>query len=202
MQRVDHSTCAILVMVLAAAQPSFAQEPAPAARQPASAEMQQMIKRMAPGEGHKIFARMAGKWRGTLRVWNSAQPDAQPMESATESESRLVLGGRFVVEEATGTVMRMPMHRMSVLGYDNLTQQYTLTFYSSLETATNSASGVANAENNAITLRGEFDEPQGKVPFRNVIRFEDDDTQRFESYRLMQDGRELKLIEQVMTRVK
>jgi hypothetical protein len=164
--------------------------------------MQAMMKRMMPGEGHRMFARMVGKWRGTMRVWNSSQPDAPPVESTTESESRLVLGGRFVLEEASGTLMRMPMQRMSVLGYDNALEQYTLIFYSSFETATNIASGTANPEGNVITLRGEFDEPGGKAPFKNVIRFANDDVHDFESYKILPDGKELKLVEQVMKRVK
>lgn len=164
--------------------------------------MQEMMKRMMPGEGHKVFARMTGKWRGKMRVWSSTQPDAPPIESDTESESKLVLGGRFVLEEATGSVMRMPMQRMSIFGYDNITEKYTLTFYSNFETATNTASGTADATGKLITLHGEFNEPGGKAPFKNIIRFESDDTQVFESYHILPDGKELKLIEQVMTRVK
>ena len=164
--------------------------------------MQEMMRRMMPGEGHKIFASMVGKWHGTMRVWSSARPEAPPLESSTESESKLVLGGRFVLEEATSTVMRMPMQRMSMLGYDNATNEYTLAFYSSMETATNIATGTADETGKIITLRGEFLEPDGKAPFKNVIRLDRDDVHVFESYRIMPDGRELKLVEQVMTRVK
>ena len=188
----------IATVLLAVSQQSAAQEPS---RAP-NAAMQEMMKRMMPSEAHKIFARMAGKWRGKMRVWSSTQPDAPPVESDTESESKLVLGGRFLLEEASGTVMRMPMQRMSILGYNNATQQYTLTFFSSFETATNTGIGTASADGKTITLRGEFDEPNGKAPFKNIIRLDDDDTHVFQSYRIMPDGRELKLIEQVMTRVK
>jgi hypothetical protein len=196
--QVPFLSCVLAITLLAIAPESPAQD-SPRTANPA---MQEMMKRMMPGEGHKIFARMVGKWRGTMRVWSSAQPDAPPMESATESESRLVLGGRFVLEEASGTLMRMPMQRMSILGYDNARGQYTLVFYSSLDTATNTASGTANAAGNIITLTGEFNEPAGKEPFKNIIRFEGDDVHIFESYKILPDGKELKLIEQVMHRVK
>jgi hypothetical protein len=203
MSRVTCLTCIAAVSLLALRQTSVAQENVEQApSRAADAATREMMKRMMPGEAHKVFARMAGKWRGTMRIWNSSQPDAPPVESATESESRLVLGGRFVLEEASGTLMRMPMQRMSILGYDNALEQYTLIFYSSFETATNTASGTANAERNVITLRGEFDEPEGKAPFKNIIRFEDDDVHVFESYKILPDGKELKLIEQVMRRVK
>jgi len=195
--RLTYPICIAAVLLLSFGHESSAQD----SSRTATPAMQEMMKRMMPGEGHKIFARMVGKWRGTMRVWSSAQPDAPPAESATESESRLVLGGRFVLEEASGMLMRMPMQRMSILGYDNARGQYTLTFYSSFDTATNTASGAANAEGNIITLTGEFNEPAGKEPFKNIIRFEGDDVHIFESYKILPDGKELKLIEQVMKRV-
>jgi len=171
-------------------------------RPTSNAAMREMMQRMMPGDGHKIFARMAGKWTSTMKIWSSATPSASPMESTGRSESRLILGGRFVQEEASGTVMRMPMQRMSILGYDNFTKVYTLIFYSSLETATNMAVGTLDADGNTLTLRGEFTEPQGKYPFKNVIRMESDDIHVFQSYKVLPDGTELKLVEQISTRVK
>jgi hypothetical protein len=202
MRRTPSACSVIAATLFALSGPCLAQQPATNTGASANTAMQEMMKRMMPSTGHKVFTRMAGKWRGTLRIWNSATPDAPPMETATESESKLVLGGRFIVEEANSSVMRMPMQRMSVLGYDNMTNEYTLVFYSSMETATNTAVGTANDEGNVITLRGEFNEPGGKYPFKNVVRLESDDVHTFESYRILPDGRELKLIEQVMTRVK
>jgi len=174
-----------------------AQEPPPGRM-----DMQEMMQRMAPGEGHKVLQRMVGKWNTTMKLWSAAAPTAPPTESTGVSESRMILGGRFVLEEASGSVMRMPMQRMSILGYDNFTKNYTLIFYSNLETSTNIASGTLDADGRTLTLRGEFVEPQGKYGFRNVVRLQSDDVHVFESYRVMPDGKELKLIEQVYTRVK
>jgi hypothetical protein len=177
-----------------------AQETPPVSQ--ANNSMQESMKLMMPGDGHRTFSTMTGKWVGTLRIWNPAAPTSAPMESPTESESRLVLGGRFVVEEATGSIARMPMQRMSILGYDNLTKRYTLVFYSSMETTTNIATGTLDAEGKVLTLRGEFEDAQGKHPFKNVIRMESDDVHIFESYKIMPDGTELKAFEQVSRRSK
>jgi hypothetical protein len=98
--------------------------------------------------------------------------------------------------------MRMPMQRMSLLGFDNFTKTYTLIFFSSMETSTNIATGTLSADGKTLTLRGEFNEPQGKYGFKNVIRLESDDIHIFESYKTMADGTDLKIIEQVSTRVK
>lgn len=66
----------------------------------------------------------------------------------------------------------------------------------------NFATGTVDANGNLLTLRGEFDEPNGKSPFKNVIRFENEDLRVFESYKIFPDGREVKVVEEIYTRVK
>ena len=99
------------------------------------------MRLMMPGEPHKVFAKMAGKWTGKMKVWSSAAPTAPPMEATEETETRVILGGRFAHEEAKGSMMGAPMQRVSILGFDNYRKVYTLVFYSSMGTATNTATG-------------------------------------------------------------
>ena len=176
-----------------------AQEPSPIT---GNSEMRQMMRLMLPGEGHTIFATMTGKWTTRMKIWNAAAPEQPPQESTGQSESKLILGGRFLLEDATGSMMRMPMQRLSILGYDNLTKEYTLVFYSNFGTATDLAVGTFDQEGKALILRGVFNEPAGKTPFKNVLRMESDDVHTFESYKVLPNGTELKVIEQVNTRIK
>src|SRR5262245_54576862 len=100
---------AVILSSLVIARSSFAQPPA---AQPAGgAAMQDAMKLMMPGEAHKGFAKMSGKWTSKMKVWNSATPGQPPMESSGETETKLVLGGRYLLEEAKGSVMGMPMQR-------------------------------------------------------------------------------------------
>lgn len=156
---------------------------------------------MMPSEGHELLENWVGSWTGKLKIWNSTAMDRPPVESESKSESKLVLGGRFLIEESQSSVMRMPMQRMSLLGFDNFKQSYTLVFFSSVETSMNIATGTWNPAGKTLTLRGEFEGPQGKEPYKNVIRFEGD-SRIFESFKIMPDGREIKLIEETVTRVK
>jgi hypothetical protein len=164
--------------------------------------MQEAMKLMMPSDGHKLFTKLGGKWKSQMKIWNSTTPNKPPTESVGESESNVIFGGRYVVEQASGTIMRMPMQRMSILGYDNFRQVYTLVFFSSLETGTNVATGTLDADGKVLTVRGEFDDPTGKTPFKNVIRFESDDVHVFQSYKILPDGKEFKVIEEISTRVR
>jgi hypothetical protein len=77
-----------------------------------------------------------------------------------------------------------------------------LVFYSSLGTATDTASGTYDGIKKTLVVRGEFDGPGGKEPFKNVIRIESDDVHVFESYKILPDGSEVRVIEETFTRVK
>src|SRR5262245_15632331 len=92
-----------------------------APRQPNLAA-QEYMRLMMPGVGHEFLAKMAGKWTGKMKVWNSATPNAPPIESTEEAEAKLILGGRFLDVEARGTLMGMAMQRLNLLGYDNYTK--------------------------------------------------------------------------------
>jgi len=180
---------------------TLAQEP-PKSPLAQNAAMQEMMKLMMPGEGHKPFAKMTGKWTAKMKIWNSAAMAQPPMESTEETECKAVLGGRFLVEEARGKMFGMPSERLSLLGYDNYTKKYTQVFYSSMGTATNVGEGTFDASGKVLTLRGEFDDPSGKYPFKNVIRLDSEDMHTFESYKVLPDGKELKIIESTFTRMK
>lgn len=168
----------------------------------ARAQSADAMRLQMPGAQHKAIAAMAGTWSGQMKIWNSLTPQAPPFEMQEQTETKTILGGRFLLEEATGSMMGTPVRRMSILGFDNVKRVYTLTFYSSMDTATNNAEGSFDEAGRVLTMRGVFTEPQGQVPFRNVLRIENDDAHVFESYRIFPDGRELKVIEERMTRVK
>src|SRR5215831_2158845 len=142
---------AFLVLAVGISSLGFAQEAQISSTRSAQEAMQEAMKLMMPGEGHKIFAKMAGKWSSKMKIWNSMTPGQPPMESDGESETKLIFGGRYVIEEARGTVMRMPMQRISILGYDNFKKVYTLVFFSNLETSTNTATGTLDAEGKVLT---------------------------------------------------
>ncbi len=180
---------------------SHAQEPSKAASSQQAA-MQEYMKYMMPSERHQVFAKMAGKWQGKMKLWNGENPSQPPSESSDESEAKLQHGGRFLLEESKGTIMGMPSQRTSLIGYDNHKKVYTQVFYSNMATATNIAQGTLDASGKVLTLFGEFDDPSGKYKFKNVIRLQSDDVHIFESYRIRPDGTEHRAIEGVFTRVK
>jgi hypothetical protein len=99
-------------------------------------EMQAMMeawqKAMTPGEPHEHLAEAAGTWKLTMKMW--MDPAGEPEINEGTAEREMILGGRYLQEVVTGTVMGMPFEGHSLTGYDNTTGQYWGTWVDNLST--------------------------------------------------------------------
>jgi len=110
----------------------FAQEQ----QQQMSAEDQKMMelymKAATPGAEHKMLDGMIGTWNAKVSWY--AKPGAPPMVSEGVSENTWVLGGRFVEQRFTGTMMGAPFEGIGYSGYDNVKKQYWGTWIDNMAT--------------------------------------------------------------------
>ena len=70
------------------------------------AEMEAWMKYMTPGEHHKELAKGAGEWDCVCRVWEA--PGAEPSLMTATASSRMILGGRYLMDEFKGVFDDMP----------------------------------------------------------------------------------------------
>src|SRR5689334_24796229 len=73
------------------------------------AQMDAMMKAATPGDAHKKLASMVGTWDAVVKMY-PMQPGAQMQQSTATSESKWVLGGRWVQEMVSGNFMGMPFN--------------------------------------------------------------------------------------------
>jgi hypothetical protein len=103
-----------------------AQNPDPNANLPASTRL------ALPGERHTWMAPLVGDWKIEMRVYPG--PGAQPIVADTLTARReLILGGRYLREELTGTFGGAPSSRLAILGYNNLDGRFELTTFDTFE---------------------------------------------------------------------
>jgi hypothetical protein len=57
-----------------------------------------IMKAAEPGEPHKKLEALAGSWEGALKMW--LDPSKSPAESKGTSESKMILGGRYLVRRS------------------------------------------------------------------------------------------------------
>jgi hypothetical protein len=164
--------------------------------------MMEVYQEMAtPGDPHKLLAGMAGSW--SVKSMCSMEPGKPPMESTGTSEQKMILGGRFLLQEFSGEVMGSPFTGIGVIGYDNHAGKYMSTWMDTMGTGIYYFEGTAGADRKTITQKCSCNDPvQGPVEWRSVTRIVDDDTLEFEMYSTDQSGKEQKMAEMTYTRTK
>ena len=147
----------------------------------------------APGGNHEFMARMEGDWSYTSKVW--MDPTQPPMDSSGTSKKKMILGGRYLQEKTTGSMMGMEFSGIATTSYDNVGEEWTSTWVDSMSTAMAIAKG--QREGDTITMHGEYLEPMSKqmMKVRQVLHVIDDDNHTFEYFMTIPGVPEMKSME-------
>ncbi len=166
--------CSILVCASACAiNPALAQEKKPGAetKTPAMPGMDEMMKKwmeaITPGDNHKRLADMVGSWETTSSVWMQG-PGNPPAITKGTAEFKLIMDGRYLLQESKGEMMGMPFTGMGVTGYDNFNKKYVSFWIDNLSTAMFTSEGAYDQSGKVLTLYGKMDEPMTGEHDKNV----------------------------------
>ncbi len=190
------------VGIAALAMPVLAQDPAPKAAEvqmPSApgmdeAMMAKMKEYSTPNENHKVLDHFVGSWEYSLKWWMS--PDAPAEESTGANEVKSILGGRFIEQITTGTMMKQPFEGRGIIGFDNLKKEYTSIWIDNMATGVMVASASYDLVAKTLTEKGNFSCPfNGQMPFRAVTKIIDEDTHLYEMYTNDKNGKEFKSME-------
>lgn len=188
-----------LSMLLASVVPVAASDKDHAQHMDEQAMMEEMIKLATPGAPHAHLMALAGSWTVKAKEWMA--PGAPPTESTGTVEMRSLLGGRFLQQDFTGTMMGQPYQGHGITGYDNHRKKYVSIWMDSMSTAPFIMEGAASADGKTITLHGSHDMPGGgSMTHRAVWISPDANHQTFEMYGAHGQEKEEKEMELVYTR--
>lgn len=110
---------------------AFAALTSPVAAQDASG-MPASTRLAMPAERHGWMAPLVGEWKVEMRVYPG--PGAQPISASSLTARReMILGGRYLREELTGTFGGAASSRVAILGYNNLDGRFELTTFDTFE---------------------------------------------------------------------
>ena len=125
----------------------------------------------------------------------------QTAEESSGTADEAHLGGRFLQQEYTGSMMGQPYSGVGTTGYDNLRKKYVSTWIDSMGTGVFLMEGTASVGGQTITLKGGHDEPGGgHMTHRAVWKLIDQNTQTFEMYGAHKGEKEMKGMEITYTR--
>jgi hypothetical protein len=161
-----------------------------------------LAKYSEPGPHHKQLEPLVGVWNYKAKIWFT--PGQPPMEASGTCERKWILGGRFVQESFHGDEKERPFAGLGFAGYDNVKKKFTTTFLDNMSTSIMTNTGDVDPSGKVFTFSGEhFCPVEGKMfKNRDVLTIESPDKQRVEMFRLMPDGKEMKMFEMHLLRTK
>ncbi|UAY50973.1 DUF1579 domain-containing protein [Ferruginibacter albus] len=163
------------------------------------AQMKAWQDYMTPSDVHKMIAKCDGTWNEDVTMW--MKPGDAPIKNKATAVNQMILGGRYQQTKTTGDMMGMPFEGFSLLGYDNLTKEFTSTWLDNFGTGTMTLKGKWDDKTKSITFKGKMVDPMSgkEVDVKEVLTIVDDNHQKFEMYIVMPTG-EFKSMEISSTR--
>jgi hypothetical protein len=161
-----------------------------------------MEKASAPGDEHRMLNPMIGTFDTVLRFY--AAPGAPPSESTGVSDSRWILGGRYVEQRFKGTSMGQPFEGLGYTAYDKMKKQYVSTWMDSMSTGIMTSTGSALEGGKSWKFTGTMDDPMSGTSTKTeqTINVVSNDKHVFEMWAPGPDGKSFKMMEIVYTRKK
>lgn len=159
--------------------------------------MAAFLKASTPGPQHELLKSQVGNWaiKNTLYVG-----PGDPQISQATAEVTSILGGRFIQEKYSGSMMGMPFQGIGLTGYDNVRKMYVGTWMDSLSTGITLVEGTADASGKTITWTGSTTDPMtGRTTDIRMVMSLGDSSRSVEFYETS-GGKENKTMEMVYTR--
>lgn len=163
--------------------------------------MAAMMKAGAVGPEHQKLKTMEGKFSADV---TAVMPNGKEEKSTGSMTNAMILGGRYLKNDYSGTMMGMPFKGGGLLGYDNVKKKFTMLWVDEMSTQMMVADGALDESAKTITYGCQVDCPidNSKKTFKTVITLTDEDHHNFDMYEIGADGKETKCLGIKYTRVK
>ena len=154
-----------------------------------------------PGPMHMLLAKRAGEYTTLSKFW--LKPGGEPIETKGTSKIKTILGGRFLLQENTGTMLGKPFKSFHLEGYNNVTKKFEATWAYSQATGMLSLVGTSKDDGKTIHYSGSFINDKGEKQSLHVkTRIVDDDSFVVELVDKKADGTKGPKLETTYTRKK
>ncbi len=153
---------------------------------------------------HAQLARMAGEWTGTTKVW--FEPGVLGDESPVKGTMKLILGGRFILHEYTGSLGGNPLEGMAIYGYHLGLGKIQSAWIDSFHNGSAIMFSEGKRDTKDMDMLGGYayvtPETEQYWGWRTTIDINHDDELIITAYNISPEGEEVKATETIYTRVK
>ena len=194
----------VVVVAVAMAASALAQAPGEQPMTPEQkAQMEAWMKAMTPGKAHQDLAGKTGTWEGTSTMWDA--PTTPPQVSQVRAERKMGLGGRVLLDSWSGTMMGMPFEGTGMTGFNNVDGKWWGTWADNFSTGLMTTTGTCDADlKKGCTFTGTYVDPMSGKSRQNrqIVSWPSPDDERMEMWEKGADGKEWKMMEIVIHRLK
>ncbi len=149
---------------------------------------------------HYQLAKLAGKWKGTTKVW--FEPHVLADESAVEGEIVSVLNGMFVQHSYKGSLEGKPLEGIMIIGYSLQFARYNCAWIDSFHNGTNIMfSEQFNSVGISFTGKYGSDIPSEQWGWKTEITMPSEDDLIITMFNLSPEGEEAKAVETIYRRI-
>jgi Protein of unknown function (DUF1579) len=186
---------ALLAGFQAATQPGKKPAPSPGAKSPPPSgdkpaapktpppgmddAMQKAMEAAAkPGPEHARLAKRAGEWTSKTSMTMGGKPlppEMGPSEASGTATIKTILGGRFIQQDDSGTMMGQPFTATRVIGYNNGSKKYEATWMYTMGTGMMMMTGESKDSGKTVEWNASFDNEMGVKEAIHITTTEIDD---------------------------
>lgn len=176
--------------------PSDATAPSAEAAETMTPEQQAMMANMqaysTPNENHELLAGLAGKW--SVKVTHWMKPGTEGEVSMGSMTSAMIMGGRFLEQNFSGSMMEQPFEGKGLYGYDNIQKKFNTVWYDNIGTGIMSTGGSYDTATKKLTEEGTMSCPMtnGERWYRAETTLTDNDHYTYETYMKDEAGAEFR----------
>ena len=178
-------------------------KPHPQQGMPSKEQMEAAWKKAStPTAEHALLRDLAGKWKVTTKFW--MMPGSDPEVGKGTSTATMVLDGKFLKEEFSGTFMGQGFKGVGYTGFDTVSSEFNSVWMDSMSTTTMTTTGTYNPTAKTLVFLGNMSCPMSapeKVRVRSELHLIDSNHHTFTMYGADPQGQEHKSMEINYTRV-
>jgi hypothetical protein len=124
----------------------------------------------SPGKPPAALARLAGDWKARATFWKWKDPSGPLMECTATIRAKIIMGGRFLLQNVEGHCTDQPVEAIGVIGYDNATGRYEAASFDNMGTRISRHVGEMNDAGDIVLHSTYQDQITGEKVDRRTVR--------------------------------
>jgi Protein of unknown function (DUF1579) len=149
----------------------------------------------SPGKPHAALARFAGDWEARATFWAWKDPSAPSMECTATVRAKMIMGGRFLLQNIDGRCTDQPVEAIGVIGYDGATRRYQAASFDNMGTSIARHVGEMNDAGDIVLHSAYRDQATGETVDRRTVRTMVSEREWLETAHETRSGHERKVME-------